>query len=256
MAFLKINGLRIRASDAEQENDGQVVEGRTINGRMFRDRRTNAYRWPIQTALYPLTDAQALLYLLEGHGHRWSFDTDTFSDNGAGITSGTYSLTGVSPTPKFGLQRLDITAVTTIAMGAAYSSWTVAYWVYIGGTWVHRIGTSNGDEWENQVKGTYGWGVSMSGGTLTLPAGDYDDLVILPFVISDEMATSWPTTRAYSAMPHLVAEGEFYDGDNGGTVEVMAVEPQINGVISAQVDGVYQRAATLSFDLCEIGGGS
>lgn len=250
MAYLTLNGFDIRANDMPRADDSGYVRQRTPNGAVFTNHYNRSHSWRVQTALFPMSEIHAITSWLEGRGHRWSFDHATqyeYSSKGQGIATGTYTRATGGIGAKFGAAYLDVTASSTIAMGSGYSSaWTVAYWINDGGAWEHRIETSDGDQWEDGVSGSYGWSISMSGGTLTLPAGDYDDVVILPYVITSAMGDGWPQSSAFSALDKLVASGDF---NPAGNVNVFIDPPEVNPAGKAVMNGTMQHVFSLDFEM-------
>lgn len=177
--------------DASVQYEAAAADGSVLRDvRAYKDLFSGAIRW------HGVARHKVWRLLLRGNAgedvwHHWTFDDATYfdySDKALAPSSGTYTRAGSSPGPAFGSAYLDVTASTAIATGWSSFAWTVMGWQYDGvSAWVHVIETSAGDVFEDGVlegSPTYGW--AFSGGTLTLPAGEYDDLVLLPVALTED----------------------------------------------------------------------
>ncbi|PTL79086.1 hypothetical protein [Vitiosangium sp. GDMCC 1.1324] len=228
MALLTINGVEVRctASSWEPVRMGEVT--RALNGRARNTSTVRKANYMFTTsAVLPLDYATALRGLIEGEGHVLSFEDTTSA------TSWLYTSRGAAPDVISGHSRVsgrhgsyalrlsDSAPTDTFWPLSFPASWTVLAWIRNPdiGTWVHRIGRSDGTEWENGNLGAPGESVFESCrvdvGRLGLTAHvlgtrDFDEVVALPFAIPDEWAPAlyaFHSTRAFPSLPEVLTGG-------------------------------------------------
>lgn len=259
MSYMTISGIimPIKHDGASEGRDDLKTELRAIDGTYVRDVRANKRRWTLMTRHLPLDEARALRNLVMGVGNHWGFqDGSRYSDKGLGSWVGVYTV----PTTggKFG-GHLDVTGSgRTLTLGAAYvAAWTVAQWVFDPdeGDWVHRIQTSTGVKIQNGVVVSPLWDQALASGVYTVPYdgtsgfGGCDDLVILPYVMPTSWCLQWPLTVPFSPLPRLSLEGEIIE-EASLLVEGRG-DPDMP-ITQGIHNGVWQRLATLSFELVEV----
>lgn len=212
MAYLTINGFEVRVASLSASSDDTETVERGASGRMIVDRRAERQSWDIELALDEPAQYKALLNMVRGNGHTFSFELSVASSKGLLQTSGTATFGAASPAAKFGLFRA-LTTSDLVYTFSGYFEWTVSLWVWTGSAWQLRAQNSNGDKWQNGVKGTYSWAYPLTVGALTLPdATYYDDLVVLPYTLPDVMMAAWPTTRAWPLTPYVTLGGDALGG--------------------------------------------
>jgi hypothetical protein len=260
MSYLEISGITIPVASAKESRADLKTELRTIDGTWMRDVRAAKRRWTLMTRLMPLDEARALRDLVMGMGHHWGFDGGSqYSDKGAGAWVGSYTVPDTGG--KFGGGRLSVSGSgRTLTLGAAYGElWTIAQWIFDPdeGDWVHRLQTSDGRKYTGGVATpSASWSQTLtSGGVYTVPydglsgVGGCDDLVILPFELPASWCVQWPQDQPFSPLPRLSITGEMIEQasllvEGSGDPELVTEQ----GVI----DGVYQRLATVSFELEQV----
>tara|TARA_Y100000310_G_scaffold292510_1_gene321303 strand:+ start:754 stop:1512 length:759 start_codon:yes stop_codon:yes gene_type:complete len=211
MAFLEFMGYTVEIADGEAV-ESQIEFGdthRSFNGTLLQTRRAIKREWELLTAPYIQAEATAIRKLLQGYGHHWSFDVNMYSSKGLNEKSGT------ATTPSGGKfnDKLDVTADVQFATELT-DDWTALLYRYDGADWVYYAVTSEGDEWEDGVKGSYdtSW-MSVDGdGDLQLDisgANDYDDVVAFPFLAPDQMIEDFHgETVAFPDLPQLRIGGD------------------------------------------------
>lgn len=214
MPFVEINGLTIPITGEPQMTDASKLRSsRTANNGLWLERLYYKRSWSMVTPLLDLDYAEALVYMLQGQGHHWSFNSDLYSDKGLTNVSGSWAR--ASAAGKFGADYVIASTDIEIDFGAAYGqNWSVGVWELVGGTWEHHLKRSDGTTWEDGVEGTYAWAGNIDldiTGLLTLANGSYDDLVVTPYEVSDEVATGWPMSDPWGSNPYLRFRGDIYD---------------------------------------------
>ncbi len=231
MSYLLINGIDPLTAELEEDEDGVVADGRGVTGRAFHDRQERKRKFMLGLIPQRFEFGDAWRRLLEGRGHRFSFDVDLYSAKGLGAgvaDNATVGLTQGGVTAKFGDGFVDTGASELIYNFTGYDAWTVSVWFWTGSAWQLRQQTSDLVKLQDGIAGAYAWDYGLveatgpfGGGfkSLTLPSGSqFDDLVVLPFVMPPSLLTQWPTTRAFSSLPHLELSG---DATNGEIYEVV-----------------------------------
>lgn len=221
--FLTLNGINIPIADREF-SEGQIPigeQGRAFSGAKMDSIRAIKRKWSATTPPLDPDDAIPLMRLLSGQGHTVSFDDATYylySSKGLGPSSGTGTYRSATPSPKFGAGYVRLSAGAQLAYTTPLSTWTLMVWTYESGAWHHYIKCSDGTKYKDGA--SYGSAIpfltgSAIAGTATLgdsgsgAAQDFDDFVILPFVIPATWAAVWGvTSSAFSALPDLTLSGE------------------------------------------------
>lgn len=250
--YLLLNGHHLPVESAAQDDDSTGYEGRTVTGKLSREQIYLKRKWSVTFKWLDLWEAYAYQYLIEGRGHHFPFDGHTYSTKGKGGWTGPISSAvsgaGGGTVSKFGTHHALVASPVTNDFGSAYAdSWTVAYWFWTGSAWTHRIETEDGRQWEDGVPASFGWSINMASGVLTLAAGEYDSLVVLPFAITNDMGDEWPLDAAFSDIPEFNATGQLVG--NGAIVEGTQTS-----VAQEQGDdgGVFVPLGKLSFTLREV----
>lgn len=218
MSALTINEWPLPAAvgSVAEETEDIGDEARAFDGTLNCSLRATKTNTSIQTIPVAAATAAPLLALLRGDGHTWSFDDATYfvySSKGLNKASGTGTTLASG---KFGRgMRLSSGATMTWAPGTA-TTWTLMVWRLNGATWEHYILCSDGTKYKDGA--VYGSAIAFlafSGGTLTLGDSgsganqDFDGLVLLPAVVTAEMAASFGTaTTAFGLLPQLLMGGD------------------------------------------------
>lgn len=230
MAKLLVNGISAAAIIAAGDepkgarrdvgDSGQAVDGTTRVSRRAR-------KVDLSFKSQPLADADAAMWeaFLVGDGEAWNFDVSLYGSKGRGPSAST-AATLVSTHPKFGAKNLNLGATTgtityaaaALNLFAAYVGYTVMFWRYESAAWHHYVVRSDGAKWKDGVRNdaasTTFLTVNTTTGDVTIAnatgsAVEYDDLVVLPFLVDD----LWPqtfaaATAAYSSLPYLNLTGD------------------------------------------------
>lgn len=231
MAWLALNGMNVGAiasvGDAPKGDRRDIGEmGPAGDGSMRVTRQTR--KRDLKFSTVPLTGALALAWesLIVGEGETWSFDTSEYGSKGGGpAAGGVYTLGGAAA--KYGAGGLRLPATTGLIrypatlynLAAVIQGWTVMVWRQET-PFQHYIVRSDGAKWLNGISNpisTSSWLTVNTGGVpdgvqLANTSGlavDYDELVILPYVIPDAWAPLMYAAHAapWSALPFLNATG-------------------------------------------------
>jgi len=221
MPWLTVNGVELGGSIQEgsaQETRREIGDTTPAYDGTLRKSRLSVKR-DLEFETTPMTSANALAWesYLRGLGERWSFDTSLYGSKGLGPVAG-YAATNPAGTPKFGAAILRVTATTgAISYAAALgSNWTAMFWRYETAVWHHYTVLSDGKKWydgvRNDALSTTWFSVASGTATITNTTGsavDYDDLVLLPFLVPAD----WPpvfgvASSAFSNLPSLTLAGD------------------------------------------------
>lgn len=199
--------------------------------------RARTFDYKGKTPLVSGAESEAYRALLEGDGHTLDFEPS------AGNPTGFATSRGLMPSSVGVAEVFDDTGnsarhghhyMWTGGVGEALSydlgedfagAWTVLAWRRISGTWQHCVLTSDGDDYYNGVSGatpgSLAW-ADVSGTTLSLvgtaEAVDFDDVVLLPYVILPAWAPGLYTfhaLRAFPGLPYVAAGGRMVQRASG-----------------------------------------
>lgn len=239
MAYLTLNGITIpvASGDGGERDDSMYAGARSITGTYVEDLVATKRIWECTTPILSRAEALAVKGLVLGDGQSWSFDTDLYSDKkGALLTSsGNATRATSAPTPKFGAGRLNVATSAITYWDESLANWTVGVWYYDTSVWVHRLETAAGTQWEDGVEGVYGWSLAPSGTAYQLGVGAWDDLVLLPYTLTDAQGLQWPQSEAWSNLPHMTLDGDISNGQaytvqaDRGSVSIEHVTAVIGG---------------------------
>jgi len=247
MSFLTLSGIPLAIAEWSQDDDSPGTESRTVTGQLFKENTYERRRWSGTTKLLPQSEADAIRQLIKGEGHHFGFEDTEYSDKGLGLEA----TPTFSSTAKYGTKSATSGSDLEADFGARYGTyWTVLAWKYVASTWVHIARRSDGTLWDDgeTAGATEAADISMSAsGFLTLAAGQYDDLVVVPY----EMPDAWveaiaADTQAFSALPRLLLAGDCVGDEE---ILVLGTEP-------AQAftnDGSTGGKVAISFGLREVG---
>lgn len=246
MPFLVLNGWTIPVEDDSVQMDREVIgeDTASFSGRILSDIRDDLPRWKITTAPLLADAAGALVALLLGRGHHWSFDDGSasaawqWSSKGLGASSiASAERATTSPAPRYGAGRLLVEEVLGAVTWPAQlpAAWTAMAWRrnYAGTAWEHVAETSaQGGTGACYVGGTAvavdpfftsagytgtpSWFRRETNGDFRLinisdaPAS-FDDLVILPFVAPLSLIQAVAADSAAFALPELRMTGDLVE---------------------------------------------
>lgn len=214
MAYMTLDGFVVPVASFSESDDSLSETGRTVTGAYFRDRRVRKQSWSVETPLVTYDEALAIAGLVNGAGHHWSFDSDVYSSKGLGDWGGTLTIGQISPSPKYGTGRVEVTSDADIIVGT-FPDWTLSVWIFRSGWERLTLRSDTSDEWIDGVRQS---GSSQparyTSNQIELDATeDYDDLVFTPYVMPDDWIESeWDTSQAFSDLPQLRLSGDCVSG--------------------------------------------
>lgn len=228
--FLLLHNIEVPVRDGEWKRKPQRVgdmRARTNGGQLRDGRIAIKDMWTGKTPILPHDEGEALIGLLLGDGHVFSFDVDPYSSKGL-IWSGAQP--GLTATAKFGGFAGSFASGTTYLVEPAYDGedQTVLLWRRQGaGSFDHYAMTRTKAgvrvDYKNGVAGSYGttnWSTLSDGGLTLLGKNDAgtnttiqtDDLVILPFLLTPaQIASVAAATTAWGDLPTLRVSGQGVD---------------------------------------------
>jgi hypothetical protein len=252
VAFLKILGITVPIASSVHNVD--VIGDRAEVLMTDRDRFSDVGdSWQIDTDILSGDDAESLEGLLDGRGHVWPFDADTWSKAGLPPNAivGTITAGG-----KWG-SYLDTTAVVPtypvdfVGTGLPYTAFG---WLWNGASFDHKIIRDDGARWLNGVRNDatanpYTFGTSSF--ALSTNAR-HDDVAIVPCRVSTSHAPllyAFANAQALPAFRKITVEGDFYEGGAQRTARAFNVA---RTAAPSSPSGTWDpRAARLSFQLVE-----
>lgn len=255
--------VAIRASQGPQVRRMPIGSERVaFDGTLIRQRRAFKRSWRLRSTLMSEENAYALTRLLQGEGHHWDFAAASgylYSSKGLGNESGSATRTGSGG--KFGAY-ITIAATSEVVWDTDvedYTDSTIMVWYYTGGAWHHYIVRGDGAKWVDGVRNDGAStpfisitsnGKAHLGDTASGSTQDFDDLVVLPFKISADMAEVFGvSTAAFSDLPELTLTGDIVPGTSA---TVMAVGDVSATLTQGVFDGSWaQNVYELEFELRE-----
>lgn len=220
MPYLTLNGVTIPVRANESQTAREIIgeTGRAFSGALRSTVRARKRNWSLRTPPVTPDLAAAIVGLVEGQGHAFSFDTDLYSTKGLPVHSSALAAITTS-SPKFGdgCLGLDPNGYVTYAT-ALGGEWTVGVWRDGGGGWTHWMVTSEGAVYQDGAPAgpAPSWLEVDVHGNVTIVdslGALYDDLVCLPYVIPASWAAVWGTaTEAFSPLPRLRLSGDIVRG--------------------------------------------
>ena len=268
MAFITLNGIALSVlANSGDRDDLEIGEGlsRAFDGSAQRSVRAWKRQWTLSTIPDVPSVSQAFVALLQGRGHRWSFDTDLYSDQGLGPSAS--SATSIAAGGRWSNAMLFTTSGGSLSYAglAGALGFTLLVWHEDSGVWNDYALTWNA---AGTLTNVYKNGVAqavalpafitsftIATGTLVLVANAsstsraFDDMVAWPF----EAPAAWlPQVYAFrnagpwSFGPTFTMSGTLatatVQGKPGKSKLQMAV---INGTL-------YDNAESFQFDLWEV----
>ncbi len=276
MAFFTIHGWELSIADGSWGLTPDFVgkiRRRGINGTMRSSRRARKGTWRAKTIILDPTEAAPAYELLSSNHDVWSFDEDQFSSKGRGWST-TPALDATNK--KFGASSM------TAASAATYTTtWdesttrTVLLWRRnVTGAFVHYAlvltSTTLTTQYQSGIAGSFSagnWITAVADGTFSLLGKDnagangivqYDDVVVLPFAITQAMATAWAAqTRAWADAPGLNCSGTGFSPHAGSGSPNVVVNPDVAGMEFVQgrseVTGSFaDNLQSLEFEVAEV----
>lgn len=196
----------------------------------------------------PITQAEAhsIAGMLSHKGHYFSFASDSWSDRGLGLDTGSLTV-GAGGLSGAGQAALGTSSVTYNPEFRDYK-WTVCYARDDGITEEHIIVRSDGAKWVDGVSNdaaTTSELVVSNGAVALTNAFDYSDLMFLPFNLYSEHALplyTYASGGKQSTLNPVVAAGDLF-GDVD--TNVIAVVTGVDIVQSATASNLAKVSITL-----------
>ncbi|MCY1080302.1 hypothetical protein [Archangium lansingense] len=225
MALLKLNGVEVEATDSEwlPVRLGEVV--RSLNGVPRSTAKVKKANLRYTSSLLTVPAAQLLRSLIEGEGHVLAFDSHSYTSREVGYFAAPLSFTIESAGGKYGGHlRLPTSGTMSwkVLDATASSPWSALLWRRESSTWHHYVTRSDGVTWRDGVLSPSTVPtqfVRRSGGTVEALVlgdftgtglGDFDDAVLLPYLVPDAWVPklyALHNARAWPALPYVLAEG-------------------------------------------------
>ena len=274
MAFLTINGYDVPIANGQASLNYQKLgrQSRSYQGVLSGTYRARVREWTLQTDIMDEANIEALVGLIDGTGHTWTFDNDLFSSKGLGPNSG-YSVTVSTTGGKVGG---FMTVATTTNIGWNTFGVNVPYTVMVwkkdlGGNWQHYAINTTGDQFKNGASHTPVAGDNIthwfaySAGSITLVgkeidgtngAAHYDELVAVPYIMPLAQITAAYNEnvagRGHSLLPAINITGDCVSTTYSGPVPMIGNVGN-NTFIQAQYGASFQsNLRRVNFTLSEI----
>jgi hypothetical protein len=237
MPFLSINGYDtpVRATGATFSNQAVGGDTRSFGGQLVPDRQTISRQFDIQTPVMTTAKARALTGLIQGDGHKWSFNSDLYSSKGLGPQAG-YTVTMSATGGVAGGGYVQVTSAQSIGWRKLqYGDFSVMVYKYTGGAWhqyvyTYDAGTTTVTQYKDGLAHSPVAGDSiLNWFSYTSATGDfaflgkdidgangnsrYDELVIVPYLMTLEMVTAFNTytktgSKPFGEIPQLNIDGD------------------------------------------------
>ena len=220
MAYLLINNHSIPIENGGSKRQVEEVGGRGIalDGTELSDVRSRRGLWTANTVPVKHDESVALSGLILGKGHVWDFGDATYWEySGKGLGSSSSSgATRQTANPKWASAHLRLAATTgSFAVDPEVTlDWTVMIWRDTGSGYEHYAATALGGAFVDGVADSFPSWISVSAGivTITNTSGstvDYDGLVVLPYVATNEMIASFAASaEAFPSTPSILCRGD------------------------------------------------
>lgn len=231
MSFLRIDGWPIEVEALGGSGDLATfdVTRRSENQRSHSRRRRTVSGWSFRTGLLGPDEANAVEALVAGLGHTFPFDTATGLFSTRGLPPA--SVGGGSAIAAGGRFGEKLTVVGTCSWDFARSiipidyRWTVLLWRSEAGTWRHYAIRDDGAVWRDGARNdalAVGAWFSFRGGTLTLQAGDYDDMQVVGASLPAAAIVAMQVVGA-EGTPAASTSAIYVDGDAFGARSLVAI---------------------------------
>lgn len=250
MPFLTINNVTVSVDAKSGDRKWKEIgdRDRAFDGTLRSTRQALKRSWEFVSNPLPLAEADALVALVQGRGHAWSFDVDLYSSKGLAKKTQTGTVNPAIAGGKFG-NKVQL----TVGPPAGQVSWgvgltgdyTLTVWRNEASVWKHYVIRKTGvtvNKWKDGVQDDLlatGWLTVNGSGDVVLGDGsnadDFDDLVALPFSIpSSWVSALFSSTRAFPSLPKLEAGGVSMSSPTTpisvhGIVDKESPEPHVSG---------------------------
>ena len=252
MPFLALQGIPVPVASWSQDDGAAGADGETDTGHLWRS-DVGGLRdlYELETAAVDDDEALAWALLLVGAGEVWGE-----SDYGSKGTVLETAMT-TSTSAKFGSYRFvppsapdDFVSLLNVpGVEDLDDGWTVLLWYDDGGGYVHYGLSSDGTRYQGgavDATAVLPFSVSTAGMVSFDLAGDYDDVVVLPFVLPPSWIGSLDLTTAWAGLPTLNASGDFHvaaiDVEAIGEVTIKPIKGTLASTVRASLLQVPRRA--------------
>lgn len=224
MSYLSLSGFEVpvAAASATFENTALGERSRSFSGQALPNRRALVRNFSCTTTLQSRADILPLIGLIEGNGHKWSFDNDLYSSKGLGPQAG-YTITMSAAGGVAGGGYMQVTSAQTIGWRKVqYGDWSMLVYKYTGGAWHQYVYTYDastatalqykdglphtpiaGDSILNWFTVTGSADFVFSGKDIDGVNGNsrYDELVIVPWLMTASMVAAFHANTGIGGMP-------------------------------------------------------
>lgn len=237
MAYLTLSGFEVpvTAGSSDFETTFTGTRSMSFGGLQQPERRTQTQVLNIKSVLQSKDDARALIGLVQGDGHQWSFDADLYSSKGLGPQAG-YTVTMSATGGVTGGGYVQVTSAQVLGYRKLQTSdFTMMVYKYVGAAWVQYVYTFDassgtviqykngvahspvaGDSILNWFAYSAGTGdFVLSGKNIDGTNGNsrYDQLVIVPWLMTAAMVAAFhaqigTSNIPFSPLPVLYVAGD------------------------------------------------
>lgn len=224
MPYLTLSGFEVPVSTvgANYARTAQGDESRAFGGQFVPSRRNVSRTFTLTAPLASRSDQLPLMGLIQGDGHKWNFNSDLYSSKGLGPQAG-YTVT-MSATGGIVGGYVQVTSAQTLSYRRLQDSdYSMMVWKYVGAAWVQYVLTfdaSTGTTTQYKAGSphtpiagdniTNWFSYSTGTGDFTLNGKDiagtnansrYDELVIVPYLMTAEMVSAFHTEVQTTGLP-------------------------------------------------------
>lgn len=272
MPFLSLNNYGVDIMDGSFTVTREVIgyRARSFSASLRENRRAEKRIFQATTSIVTPTMADALVSLIEGKGHRFSFDSDYYSSKGLGPASGgSYSRADSGGKDGGKLTAGSGSYIRYQVSVPVSGECTVFVYKYVSSSWDrYALQDAGAGQWKNganhsasgsdsadnflSLSGTTTITVDVEGKTIAgvNGASDYDDLVILPYEPPDAMMDAFTSSSfIFPELPKIKLDGDcVQDGPVLALGQVDDVEYH-----QCVIDGTwYDNAQQITFRLEEV----
>ena len=214
---MTLNNLTISAEDesVSERFDSFGEQDNSFLNRPKRHRKGVTKQISLTSCLLPEADADSLVGFVEGRGHHFGFESDAWSEEGLGPDAGaTYTITAGG---YVGSSRLVLTS-SSIVYNPEFRDfkWTVCYARTNDGgtTWQFVTVRRDGAKWVDGVRDDTATTAELTvdnGAVALSNVFDYDELILLPFFISETHAVEmygWVSAGSPFTVRRLTMKGD------------------------------------------------
>jgi hypothetical protein len=240
--FARLNGWPVLVDDGGASKDilqfGRIERG--YLGQPRSERRGLPATWTLRTRHRAFSTAQTLAALVAGRGHHMGFDGSPWSDDGIGPElGGSYAVRervrGLAGSGVHGTGWLEVDETIVYDVRLPRRTWTVLFWRDVDprSSAQHVMVRSDGARWLDGVRDDNASTPELvvDEGGVGLLAGDYDDLVVLPFAADEGFLEAFARYTSAAALSFAAR----FDGDGIDDVHALAPTALTGGFVRGRL---------------------